>query len=223
MASGTIASRRRRLAYFQALPKPLTKALRRLRRRQRLHSRKQRGSRNRRKSAAGLARLHRRIRCPRADFLHKATTDLAKTKSVIVVEDLSVRGMVHNRHLSRSIADAAWSEFRRMLAYKTQWYGSGIVVAPRFFPSTKTCSACGHVKDEMPLAERIFRCEACGAEIDRDWNAARNLASLVAGSSPETGNACGGVGKTHGSGLAPTKQESLSRTLAAHAVGNTMP
>jgi len=167
-------------------PKALAKALRRLRHRHRLHSRKRRGSRNRRKSALGLARLHRRIRCQRTDFLHKLTTALAKTKSVIVVEDLSVRGMMGNPHLSRSIADAGWCEFRRMLEYKTLWYGSRLVVAPRFYPSTKTCSACGHVKDEIPLSERVFRCEVCGLVMDRDLNAARNLASLVAGSSPES-------------------------------------
>ena len=203
--------------------KPLARALRRLRHRQQLHSRKQRGSRNRRKSAVALARLHRRIRCRRADFLHKTTTDLAKTKSVIVVEDLSVRGMIRNRHLSRAIADAGWGEFRRMLAYKTEWYGSRLIVAPRFYPSTKRCSACGHVKTEMPLAERIFQCEACGAEIDRDLNAARNLASLVAGSSPETVNACGAEGSGQENGLvkpAAVKQEPLSGKLAAQAAGN---
>ena len=115
---------------------PLAKA-------QRLHSRKQRGACHRRKSAARLARIHRRIRYQRTDFLHKATTMLAKTRSVIVVEDLSVRGMVRNHHLARSIADAGWGEFRRMLEYKTTWYRSPLVVAPRFDPSTKTCSACG--------------------------------------------------------------------------------
>ena len=204
-------------------PKALAKAQRRLRHRQRLHSRKQRGSRNRRKSAAGLARLHRRIRCRRADFLHKTTTDLAKTKSVIVVEDLSVRGMIRNRHLSRSIADAGWGEFRRMLEYKTIWYGSQLIVAPRFYPSTKTCSACGHIKAEMLLAERVFQCEACGAEIDRDLNAARNLASLVAGSSPETVNACGAEGSGQENGLVKpiaVKQEPSSRKPAALADGN---
>jgi putative transposase len=204
-------------------PKPLAKALRRLRHRQRLHSRKQRGSHNRRKSAAGLARLHRRIRCQRTDFLHKATTALAKTKSVIVVEDLSVQGMVRNQHLSRSIADAGWGEFRQMLEYKTQWYGSRLIVAPRFYRSTKTCSACGRVKDMMSLGDRVFRCEACGAEIDRDLNAARNLASLVAGSSPETVNACGGEGSGQENGLAkpaPVKQEPQSGKLAAKAAGN---
>jgi putative transposase len=207
-------------------PQPLAKASRRLRHRQRLHSRKRRGSRNRRKSALGLARLYRHIRCRRTDFLHKLTTTLAKTKSVIVVEELSVRGMIRNRHLSRSIADVGWSEFRRMLEYKTQWYGSRLIVAPRFYPSTKTCSGCGAVKDEMPLSERVFRCAACGLEIDRDLNAARNLASLVAGSSPETLNACGAEGSGCGDTAAKpaaVKQESPSRKLAVSAVGNKMP
>ncbi len=207
-------------------PKPLAKALRRLRHCQRLHSLKQRGSCNRRKSAATLTRLHRRIRCRRHDFLHKTTTELTTTKSVIVVEDLSVRGMIRNRHLSRSITDAGWSKFRRMLEDKAQWYGSRLVVAPRFYPSTKTCSVCGHVKDDMPLSERVFRCAMCGAEINRDLNAARNLAALVAGRSPETQNACGaeGAGRENGPVKpAAVKQESLSRKLAAFAVGHKMP
>ena len=172
-------------------PKPLARNLRRLRRRSRAHSRKQKGSANRRKSALALARLHRRIRNQRLDFLHKLTTRLAKTKSAIVVEDLSVAGMIRNRRLARSIADAGWSEFRRMLAYKTTWYGSRLVVGPRFHPSSKTCSVCGFVKPSLSLVERVFRCEACGLTLNRDLNAALNLERLVDGSSPETENACG--------------------------------
>jgi putative transposase len=172
-------------------PKPLARNLRRLRRRSRAHSRKRRGSANRKKSALALARLHRRIRYQRLDFLHKLTTRLAKTKSAIVVEDLSVAGMIRNRRLARSIADAGWSEFRRMLAYKTTWYGSRLVVGPRFHPSSKTCSVCGFVKPSLSLAERVFRCEACGLTLNRDLNAALNLERLVAGSSPETQDACG--------------------------------
>jgi putative transposase len=157
-------------------PKPMAQARRKLHHRQRLHSRKRRGSRHRQRSALDLARLHRRIRCQRTDFPHKLTTALAKTKSVIVVEDLSVQGMQGNQRLLRSIADAGWGEFRRMLEYKTQWYGSRLITAPRFHPSTKRCSVCGQVKAEMPLSERVFRCEACGLVLDRDLNAARNLA-----------------------------------------------
>ena len=197
-------------------PKPLAQAQPSLRHRQGLHGRQEPGSRSRRTSAVGRARLHRSICCRRADFLHKAATDLAKAQPVVVVEDL--RGMIRNHCLARSMADAGWGECRRMLAYTTQRYGSRLVVAPRFYPSTKTCSARGAIQDGMSLSERVFR---CGAEIDRDLPAARNLASLVAGSSPETQHACGADGSGQGNGPAnpaASKQESPSRPLAASAV-----
>ncbi|EQD69915.1 transposase, IS605 OrfB family [mine drainage metagenome] len=171
-------------------PKALASGLACLRRRSKAHARKQRGSRNRAKSGRSLARLHYRIRCRRRDFLHQATTELARTKSAVVVEDLAVANMVRNHSLARAISDAGWSEFRRMLEYKTVWYGSRLVVAPRNFASSKTCSACENVKETLSLSERVYRCEVCGAEVDRDLNAARNLAS-IAGSSPEMENACG--------------------------------
>jgi putative transposase len=177
-------------------PRALTHSLRRLRRLSREVTRKQPGSANRRKAALVLARRHRRVRNQRVDTLHKATTSLARTKSVIVLEDLHVAGLVRNRHLARTIADQGWAEFQRQLAYKCQWYGSRLLVAPRFFPSSKTCSRCGLVKATLPLQVRVFCCDGCGLMIDRDWNAARNLAQLVnnglvAASSAETQNACG--------------------------------
>jgi putative transposase len=145
-----------------------------------------------------LARCHRRIRNQRTDALHKATTALAKAKSVIVVEDLHVAGLLRNRRLARAISDQGWAEFHRQLAYKCQWYGSNLLVAPRYFPSSKRCSACGALKAVLPLDMRMFRCQMCGLVIDRDLNAARNLARLaegragpVAASSAETQNACG--------------------------------
>lgn len=171
-------------------PKPLLHSLRRLQRLSRQHSRKQKGSMNRRKSAKRLAKLHYRIGCQRADFIHKATNELAKTKSVIVVEDLNVVGMLKNRCLARSINDAGWSEFVRQLEYKSAWNGGRVVKAGRFYPSTKTCSACGAVKDEMPLFERVYRCDACGLVLDRDVNAAKNLLSLSSASSARF-QACG--------------------------------
>jgi putative transposase len=179
-------------------PRALERSLRTLRRRGRAVSRKRPGSRNRAKAVLGLARAHRRVRNQRNDALHKATTALAKAKSVIVVEDLHVAGMVRNRRLAGAIADQGWGEFHRQLAYKTTWYGSRLLVAPRFRPSSKTCSGCGLVKVDLPLAVRVFCCSECGLVLDRDLNAARNLAALagpvavVAGSSPETPNACGG-------------------------------
>lgn len=171
-------------------PKPLRVSMLRLRRKSRQHSRKQKGSNNRRKSALSLSRLHRRIKNQRKDFLHKVSTRLARTKQAIVVENLNVRGMSKNRRLSRSIMDSGWSAFRRMLEYKTIWYGSKLIVADRFYPSSKTCSACGIKKDSLALSDRVFKCEFCGIEIDRDLNAARNLANLSTGSSPGI-NACG--------------------------------
>ncbi len=114
---------------------------------------------------------------------------------MIVIEGLNVAGMIKNRTFALRIADAAWTEFARMLAYKCEWYGSTLVVADRFFPSSKTCSECGAVKEKLALSQRSFTCEGCGAVIDRDLNAATNLAWLcgpVAASAAETKNACGG-------------------------------
>ena len=155
-------------------PRPLKKALKLLRRRSRQLSRKQKGSKNYRKAALRLARLHRRIRNIRRDFLHKTTTELAKTKPVLVVEDLSVGGLGRGR-LSRSVADSGWGMFRRMLEYKARWYGSWLIVAPQTFPSTRSCSACGALGSALPLGERTFVCPVCGLELDRDLNAALNL------------------------------------------------
>jgi len=178
-------------------PKPLRKALRLLERRSRQLSRKQKFSQNFRKASLRLARLHRRIRNIRRDFLHKVTTWLVKTKSVIVVEDLNVQGMSQNGNLSQAIYDVSWGMFRRMLEYKCQWYGARLIVVPQDFPSTKTCSHCGEVGPPLPLSQRVFRCEACGLEMDRDWNAALNLwqyglAHLTSPTGSSLGsNACG--------------------------------
>lgn len=170
-------------------PKPLRKSLRLLQRRCRRLSRKQKGSKNREKARKRLARFHYRISCQRSDFLHKLSTKLAKTKSVIVVEDLNVAGMVRNRRLARVINDVSWAEFIRHLAYKCPWYGSKLVKVGRFFPSSKTCSNCGCTKD-MPLSERQYCCGRCDLVLDRDLNAAKNI--LREGTASSAGNqACG--------------------------------
>ena len=165
-------------------PKPLAKSLKRLKKASQQHSRKIKGSNNRKKSALKLARLHRKNRNIRKDFLHKQTTILAKTKSVIVLEDLDVKGMLSNKRLSRHISDAGWREFRRMLEYKTKWYGSTLIIAPRFYPSSKTCSDCGHLVTELPLEIREWQCTECHSIHDRDVNAAKNLLRFNTGSSP---------------------------------------
>jgi putative transposase len=187
-------------------PKPLKAALRKLRRASREHSRKQDGSANRRKSAARLARLHARVANVRADALHKATTGLAARYETVVAEDLNVAGMTRNRRLARAIADQGFGQARRMLQYKTGWNGGRVVLAGRFYPSSKTCSACGTAKATLPLAERTFRCEHCGLVTDRDVNAARNLLHLAV-SGTESRNARGGTVRPGLPGRVPVKQE----------------
>ena len=163
-------------------PKALRSSLRRLKRVSRSLSRKLRGSANRRKAAARLARLHKRISGIRQDAPHKLTTDLCRRFSAIGIEDLNVRGMLRNDRLARAIADCGFGEFRRQLAYKAAMHGCQIVVADRWYPSSKTCSQCGCVADDMPLSVRQWRCGECGAGHDRDINAARNLERLAASS-----------------------------------------
>jgi putative transposase len=175
-------------------PKALSVRLRKLRHLSKAHSRKVLRSCNRQRSAERLARCYSRISAVRRDHLHKLSTHLAKNHGRIVIEDLSIRAMMSNRRLARSIADSGWGELSAMLEYKCRWYGSKLVKASRWFPSSRTCSNCGEIKGSLPLALRVFECDACGLLIDRDLNAARNLAgwSEVAGSAPETQNACGG-------------------------------
>jgi putative transposase len=169
-------------------PKAHTALLKRLRRTSRRLSDKQRGSNNRAKAKNRLARLHARIVNIRKDATHKATTKLAKTFRRIGIEDLNVRGMVRNRHLARSILDGGFFEFRRQLQYKAKRCGAVIVVADRWFASSKRCSCCGSVEAELDLSQRRFCCSACGFEVDRDWNAAKNLENLAASSAV---SACG--------------------------------
>ena len=126
------------------------------------------------------------------------------------MEQLNLSGLVRNRRLARALSDASLAELRRQLTYKTTWYGSRLVVADRFFPSSKTCSACGRVKAKLTLAERTFTCETCELRLDRDVNAARNLAKLaqhVAQSGWETLNARGANQKTQPAGQVATKRE----------------
>ena len=190
-------------------PRALKRRERRLRRLQRSVSRKRKGSMNRVKAVLKVQRLHLRVRNVRLDALHKATMWLARTKSAICIEDLNVSGMQKNRHLAKAISDVGMYEFRRQLEYKTKWYGSRLVVADRFYPSTKTCSGCGSVQD-MELSDRTYACPMCVLAMDRDLNAAINL-QTVAASSAETLNACGeesaGVAHMSHVELASVKQE----------------
>jgi len=136
-----------------------------------------------------LVRTHEKIRNQRTDFLHKVSKQLVDDYQLIGIEDLHIAGMVQNRHLSRSIADAGWGEFRRQLTYKSAWYGNELQVIPRFYPSSKMCSACETVKATLSLSERTFSCATCGLVMDRDVNAAVNIRNkAVAQSCGETLN-----------------------------------
>jgi len=175
-------------------PKPHKALLGRLRRLSRSFSRKKKGSNNRNKAKAKLSKLHAKIACIRSDALHKLTTNLTHRFHTIVIEDLNVKGMVKNRHLARTISDMGFFEMRRQLSYKADMRGGQIIVADRWFASSKTCSSCGHKLDILPLSVRQWTCPACGAIHDRDVNAAQNLKYLAVSS---TVSVCG----EEGSGL----------------------
>lgn len=191
-------------------PRPLAKAMRKLKLLSKQHSRKQKGSSNRKKSALKLARQHRRIGNQRSDFLHKLSTTLAKTKSVLVVEDLGVKEMLQSQKLSRQIADMGWSSFIYMLEYKTQWYGSKLVKAPRYYASTKRCSCCGYIERVIPLNIRNWVCNQCCSEHDRDVNAAKNILEIYTGSSSEI-YACGD--SSDGAGQKPASHVSMKQEI----------
>ena len=156
-------------------PKPLKANLQRLRRLSRSHSRKQKGSNNRKKSQLRLSRLHARIKHIRLDWLHKITTKLCRENQTICLEDLNVKGMMTNKRLARAISDIGWYEFKRQIEYKSVIYDDQVGIVGRFLPTSKTCSVCGCKKDFLALSERVFRCEDCGAVIDRDDNASINI------------------------------------------------
>ena len=167
-------------------PKALRSRLKALKRASRAHSRKKKGSNNRKKAQRKLARVHARIANIRKDALHKATSAIvAKTKpdserpSVIVLEDLNIAGMLKNRKLSRALADVGMYEFKRQVLYKSAFAGIEVKLASRWEPSSKTCHACGWVKEDLTLADRVFVCEDCGNVSDRDYNAACNLVLLA--------------------------------------------
>ncbi|WP_433381746.1 IS607 family element RNA-guided endonuclease TnpB [Streptosporangium sp. CA-115845] len=187
---------------------------------------RQESSRRWRQTKVALGRAHARVANRRRDGLHKLTTRLAGTYGTIVVENLNVSGMPANRRLARTVADTGMGEVRRQLTYKTGWSGGRLVVADRWYPSSKTCSGCGVVKAKLPLSERTYECTGCGLVLDRDLNAARNLAALVADvaqSRGETINARrGAVGPGIRAGHAPMKREPRQRGTPPRQRGGSL-
>ncbi|MGH3206646.1 MAG: RNA-guided endonuclease TnpB family protein, partial [Trebonia sp.] len=196
----------------QKIPNPrrLDRRERNLARYQRRLARCQQGSANRQKARAKVARAHRKVRASRADFLHRASARLVRDHDVIVIEDLAVKNMVRNRSLAKAISDCGWGTFRRMVEYKAARAGRHLIVTDRWYPSSKTCSACGHLLAQLSLKTRHWTCPSCGTRHDRDVNAAKNiLAAGLAVARGSPGDACGGDVRHPGPSRvrSPAKQE----------------
>jgi len=159
-------------------PKHYKTNLEKLRKLSREFARKEKGSNHNHKAKIQLAKHHAKIANLRKDTLHKITTFLCKNHAKIVVEDLNISGMLSNHKLALFIVDCGFHEFKRQLEYKAKKFGCEIIIAERWFPSSKTCSNCGHIQD-MSLKERTYNCGSCGHSMDRDLNAAINLSRLA--------------------------------------------
>jgi len=173
-----------------ANPRALKHAQKKLKRLERQKSRRKKGSKNRQKTRAKIAKEHARIATIRKDASHKLTSYLVKNHALVAIEDLHVAGMLKNHKLAQSVSDSNFGEIRRQLEYKSAYHGTHLVMIDRFYPSSKTCSGRGYIKPELSLSERTYVCEDCGMVLDRDLNAAINLRT-VAVSSIDTQNACG--------------------------------
>ena len=191
-------------------PRSLARRERNLARYQRRMARCQKGSANRAKAKARVARAHRKVRASRADFLHRASARLVRDHDVIVIEDLAVRNMVRNHSLAKAISDSGWGTFRRMVEYKAARAGRHVIPIDRWYPSSKTCSACGHLLAELSLKTRTWQCPSCGTRHDRDINAAKCiLAAGLAVGAGSGADACGADVRPQGASLrqSAVKQE----------------
>jgi len=219
-------------------PKPLKAALRRLRIRSRRLSRKMEAakaaagfeaharlpvSNNRRKAAARLARLHARIANVRADFTHKLTTRLCRENQAVVIEDLHVKGMLANDRLARAISDVGFGMFRSQIEYKAKRYGTRLIIADRWYPSSRLCSVCGWKNEALAPKDREWTCRGCGTHHDRDVNAALNLKRLATATALPVASPSGNGGAaTEEVSRLPAKPVCALRTPSA-AVGKVTP
>ena len=171
-------------------PRPLSRYERKLKREQRRLSKKEYLSNNWYKQKRKVERIHYRIACIRRDAQHKATTEIVNSASMIGIETLKITNMLKNKKLAKALSDSALGGFLEKLKSKAEVLGISVIEAPQFYASSKTCSRCGHKKDELSLSERQYHCGACGYSVDRDVNAAINLKHLAVGHT-ERVNACG--------------------------------
>jgi putative transposase len=199
-----------------ANPRKLARRERNLARYQRRMARCRVGSANRVKARAKVARAHRKVRASRADFLHRVSARLVRDHDVIVIEDLAVKNMIRNRSLAKAISDCGWGEFRRQLEYKAARAGRHLVVIDRWYPSSKTCSACGHLLRSLSLSTRHWTCPSCGTRHNRDMNAAQNiLAAGLAVAQGDLGDACGADVRHSGSSRVQSAVKQESRPVTA--------
>ena len=160
-------------------PKHLENTKKKLAHLQKVLARKAKGSKNYEKMRIKVAKCHRKIANKRNDSLHNLSSYLVNNYKTICLEDLNVKGMLHNHHLARAIQDASWGEFTRQLQYKSDWKGDNIIYIGKFEPSSKTCSVCGYKKDDLKLSDRKWTCPNCGTKHDRDVNAAINIKEMA--------------------------------------------
>ena len=172
-------------------PRAFRRGLPRLRRLSKAVSRRKKGSKNRKKAVVRLGRQHARIRNRRRHYLHQVSNQLVKNHARLVLEDLNITGIRSNRKLSRGISDAAWGGLARQITYKQAWRDGQVVQADRWFPSSKTCSSCGAVRKDLTLKDRTFECHSCGHKLDRDLNAAVNLAAWAENHTPPVDDGAG--------------------------------
>jgi putative transposase len=200
-----------------ANPKYYARDEKKLAKAQRKHARKKKSGKNREKARRKVAKLHARIAETRRDFQHQVSTKLIRENQVICLETLNVKGMLKNHCLAKAIADVGWGGFVRQLEYKAAWYGRTIVKIDRWYPSSKTCSACGHVLESLTLDVRAWVCPNCGTCHDRDINAAQNV--LTEGLSAL--NDCGGTVRR---GEAKVSHARTVEAVSPHCeVGNPLP
>lgn len=194
-----------------ANPRHLAKRERNLARYQRRMARCQKGSNNRAKAKQKVARAHSKVRTARKDFLHKTSTELVRKYDRIGIEDLAVKNMVRNRSLAKAISDVGWAEFRSMLEYKAQRMGREVVATNRWYPSSKTCNACGHLLATISLGTRHWTCPGCGTRHDRDINAAKNIDTAAGLAVAASGGTVRPVQAT--AGRVPVKEETSQATV----------
>ncbi len=197
-----------RFENHQALAKN-EKSLKRL---QRSLSRKVKGSSNRNKARIKLARKHHKIKCLRDNSIHQATSKIVGMADTIIIEDLNVVGLLKNKNLSKALRNISFGEIARQLQYKAEWSGKKVIVADRWFASSKICSCCGNKKEDLKLSDRVYHCDKCGLSIDRDLNAAKNLAAYRP--TPKSGEceACGegSSGEFH---YSPSRKQEVNKLL----------